>query len=136
MRQPLDAAQIAHQSTPLTRTSRLILGGAVIVSVVGLVLIWALVKPTYKSTAVVRLTPVQPKNNEKVQLYNRYLNTQVSIIRSPTVINRVLDREDVQNTHWCKEEERRLAREPMPPADRLVEALSVQLQPNKQLMTL
>src|SRR3972149_4908278 len=72
--------------------------------------IWLLVTPQYESTATVRVAPVgarivfSTEFSRVVPQYHTFLNTQVSIIRSPKVLERVLDRPEVRNTSWYKEE--------------------------------
>ncbi|MCA9254422.1 MAG: hypothetical protein KDA33_02245, partial [Phycisphaerales bacterium] len=68
--------------------------------------VWNRVEPQYESTAVIHVASVVPRvlydtdDNGKIPLYSAYLNTQVSLIQSPEVLERVFDREDVRQTSW------------------------------------
>ncbi len=92
----------------LLRRKWLIIGVFVLVSAVTVPLIWIMVIPTYRATAVVRITPVlnpilfKSEKTGAIPFYTSYVNTQVSIIRSPTVLERVLDRPEVRETSWYK----------------------------------
>ncbi len=102
--------------------------------------VWFLTVPLYTSTAVVRVEPVVPKivyateNNGMLPLYREYMNTQVSAIRSATVLNRVLDRDDIKSTHWYRDEGRKMFGDPLSPLERLAKALNVATRPNTQLI--
>ncbi|MFQ5494075.1 MAG: hypothetical protein ACE5EX_01725, partial [Phycisphaerae bacterium] len=97
--------------------------------------IWAFLSPTYSAKAVVRVSPVVPRiafkteNNGIIPLYKSYMNTQVSIIRSPTVLQRVLDRKDVGETSWYNHKDppwlRTVKGPPLSRLERLSEAVSV-----------
>lgn len=71
-------------------------------------LIYKSVKPSYRSTAVVRVSPVGAKvvweteNSELTPVYYRHVNTQVSIIQSQGVLRPVLQREDVRASAWYR----------------------------------
>ncbi|MCG3128935.1 MAG: hypothetical protein CHACPFDD_03831 [Phycisphaerae bacterium] len=74
------------------------------------VAIWALYQPAYRAQAIVRVRPIvklvvfeTPENSGTIPLYNNYLNTQVSVIRSPRVLNRVLELPAVQATRWFQD---------------------------------
>jgi succinoglycan biosynthesis transport protein ExoP len=102
---------------------------------------WLLPVPLYESTALVRVEPVVPRivfnteNNGMLPLYREYMNTQVSAIRSPKVLERVLDRKNIQETHWYREEGKRLMRDALSPLERLAKTLDVQTRPNTQLIS-
>ena len=70
--------------------------------------VWMLVVPEYKARAEVRVRPIIPRlvfkteDNGMIPLYQSFMNTQVSIMRSPTVLQRVLDHKNVQQTKWYK----------------------------------
>ena len=72
-------------------------------------LIWLLIKPTYVATATVRISPVldrmvfQSEKTNVIPFYDAYVNTQVAIIRSPALLERVLDRQEVRETQWYRE---------------------------------
>ncbi|MBI4581892.1 MAG: AAA family ATPase [Planctomycetes bacterium] len=140
----LSNSHSGHTSTVsvhgLLRHKWLMLAVFVLVAGPSIPCVWLFTIPTYESTAVVRVEPVVPKivypteNNGMLPLYREYMNTQVNAIRNPKVLERVLDREDIRETHWYREEGHRLLREPLPPLERLAKALQVQTRPNTQLI--
>ncbi len=103
----------------------------VLVAAAGIPSVWLLVKPRYKARAVVRVSPVvsrivfRTESNAMVPLYQSFLNTQVSIIRSSRVLQRVLDRTDVKQSKWFNEDEKTLFGPAPGRLERLGEALSV-----------
>lgn len=103
----------------------------VLLGVPASVVTWRLVIPEYRAGAVVEVSPVVPRlvfkteDNGLIPLYRQYLNTQVAILRSAEVLNRVLDRADVQKTQWYREPAPVALGTPLPPLERLAQALSV-----------
>ncbi len=97
--------------------------------------IWTQVIPEYRARAEIRVRPIIPvlvfrtDENGRIPFYDSFVNTQVSIIRSLTVLNRVLEQEDVQQTQWYREPplalKKRLFGGQIPPMERLRESLSV-----------
>ena len=102
--------------------------------------IWLLVAPQYESTATVRVAPVgarivfSTEFSRVVPQYHTFLNTQVSIIRSPKVLERVLDRPEVRNTSWYKEEGYRWFGVTLPPIERLSNDLIVRPRRDTELI--
>jgi len=115
----------------LIRRKWLILGIAAAIALIAIPSIWLSITPQYKSTAVVRISPVvsrvvfRTEDNGLVPLYWSYLNSQVGVIHSPTVLQRVLDRPEVRNTYWYKEEGRTLLGDRENPLERLAYDLNV-----------
>lgn len=70
--------------------------------------IWVRTVPTYRASAKVRVLPIIPslvfpdEERSPLRFYQSFLNTQVDIIRSPTVLERVLDQPEVQGTELYK----------------------------------
>ena len=97
--------------------------------------IWTLFVPKYRAKAEVRVRPIIPflvfrtEDSGMIPLYNSFLNTQVSIIRGLTVLQRVLDRPEIQQTKWYKTPNQspiqRLHGNPDTPMERLLDALRV-----------
>jgi succinoglycan biosynthesis transport protein ExoP len=97
--------------------------------------IWTQTVPQYQARAEVRVRPIIPRlvfkteDNGAIPFYESFVNTQVSLIRSLTVLQRVLDREEVQKTQWYKGPTasflQRLKGDTTPPMERLRDALSV-----------
>ena len=98
--------------------------------------IWTQVIPEYRATAEVRVRPIIPylvfrtEDSGMIPLYDSFVNTQVSIMRSLTVLQRVLDQQEVQEAQWYKKPpkplvQRLLGNPPAPPMERLRDDLSV-----------
>ncbi len=104
----------AFSVSMLLRAKWWILGVSVLVSAVVLPCIWLFVSPEYRARASIRVSPVvsrivfKTEDNGFVPLYQSFLNTQVSIILGPTVLQRVLDRDDIRQSKWYKEPVRTL----------------------------
>lgn len=104
---------------------------SLLISAITVPLVWAFVVPVYRASAVIRVSPViarllyKYEDNGIVPLYQSYLNTQVSIIRSPKILQRVLDDPAVQATAWYKEDSGTWLRTQLPPLQRLKRGLAV-----------
>lgn len=106
-----------------------------LVSIPSIVIIWTQIVPNYRARGEVRVRPIIPslvfrtEDNGMIPLYNSFLNTQVSIIRSLTVLQRVLDRQEIQETDWYKGPRKSvipgLSGDKTPPMERLRDNLSV-----------
>ncbi len=113
-----------------------------LVSAVAVPLVWAMVKPQYRATAVVRVAPVVPQllykyeDNGLVPLYQSYLQTQVAIVRNPVVLERVLEDERVQNTRWYKAPPKALFGAPLPPLQRLMKDVSANPRRGTELINI
>ena len=125
----------------LWRSKWLMLGTFVLICGAAIPYVWLFLPPTYDATAIVRVSPVitrivfKTEDNGIVPLYRSYLNTQVSIIRSPNVLQRVLDREDVRRTKWYTRDDSVLPGSvPSNPIERLGEALSIRPRRNTELI--
>ncbi len=131
----------AFSARRLLRVKWLMLVSFVLICGISIPCIWLLTFPTYSAKAIVRVSPVvsrivfKTEDNRIVPLYRSYLNTQVSIIGSPAVLERVLDREDVRLTDWYGLDKPASAdgarRNPL---ERLSKALSVQPRRNTELI--
>jgi polysaccharide biosynthesis transport protein len=99
-------------------------------------IIWMEVVPEYQARAEVRVRPIIPylvfrtEDNGMIPLYTSFMNTQVSIMRSLTVLQRVLDRPEIQATKWYKMPDTSfialvLQNISIPPLERLRDDLSV-----------
>jgi len=103
--------------------------------------IWTQVIPEYRASAEVRVRPIIPylvfrtEDSGMIPLYSSFVNTQVSIMRSNVVLQRVLDQQEVQETQWYKEPPKSLMQRlrgnpPSPHIERLKDDLSV--RPRKE----
>lgn len=110
------------------------------VSVPAIAAIWMLIKPVYQAKAEVRVRPVIPhlvfktEDSGMIPFYQSFLNTQVAIIRSPTVLQHVLDQKDVQQTKWYKQPRRSPFRQPDTPLERIRKDLSVRPRPRTEII--
>jgi uncharacterized protein involved in exopolysaccharide biosynthesis len=96
--------------------------------------IWTLVVPKYRAQAELRVRPILPylvfqtEDSGKIPLYDSFVNTQVAIIMSETVLQRVLDQPVIRDTQWYKNPPKSLIGQlrglPPSPIDRLKGALS------------
>lgn len=107
----------------------------VLVSAVLIAGVWLLIEPTCRARGEIRVRPIIPRlvfktdENGALPFYDSFVNTQISVIRGQTVLSRVLDQREVQQTQWYKNPPKslreRLDGEVTPPIERLREALSV-----------
>ncbi|MBN1972665.1 MAG: AAA family ATPase [Sedimentisphaerales bacterium] len=80
----------------------------IVIAVPLLAVIWTQIIPKYQARAEIRVRPIIPflvfksENSGMIPLYTSFMNTQVSIIRSPTVLQRVLEKQEIRDTHWLK----------------------------------
>lgn len=127
----------------LIRHKWLTLGLFLFVSAATVPWIWLYMSPEFRASAVVRVSPVvsrivfRTEDNGLVPLYRSYLNTQVSVIRSPTVLQRVLDREDIRQTSWYSQEPNwltALLKNPARPLERLGKELTVRPRRDTELI--
>ena len=117
-----------------------IAGVFLLVASIALPAIWLLTKPQYRATSVVRVSPVvsrlvfKTEDNGIVPLYRSYRNTQVSIILGKTVLERVLDRDDVQKTRWYRHPPTRLFGTPQSHLERLRKDFYVRTRRDTELV--
>lgn len=114
----------------LWRTKWVVLGVFVLVSAATIPWIWLTMAPSYRATALVRVSPIMwyplARDDGVLPFYRSFLNTQVSIIQSLKVLQRVLDREDVRGTNWYSGGNPDLAEGPASPSpEGLAAALDV-----------
>jgi len=103
--------------------------------------IWMLIVPGYKAKAEVRVRPIIPRlvfkteDNGTIPLYQSFMNTQVAIMRSPTLLQRVLDHENVQQTRWYKDPPKPLLKgQVFTPMERLRDSLSAKPRRGTELI--
>ena len=125
----------------MKRQSILVLVVFVLVAALAIAAIWTQVVPKYRARAEVRVRPIIPylvfqtEDSGMIPLYDSFVNTQVSIMRSLVVLQRVLDQQEVQETQWYKEPPKPLVQRlrgnpPAPHIKRLKDDLSV--RPRKE----
>ena len=77
----------------------------ILVSVPVIAAIWTQVIPQYRARGELRIEPIKPhlvfrEEGGAIPFYDSFVNTQVSVMRSPKVLEQVLDQDDVKNTQW------------------------------------
>jgi uncharacterized protein involved in exopolysaccharide biosynthesis len=125
---------------------RLVLVLAVFVLVAGPVIagVWTLIVPKYEARGEIRVRAVIPRlffereDSGAIPFYDSYVNTQVSILRSPTVLHRVLEQPKVRQTQWYTNPEKtllqRLRGDAVSPLDSLQNGLSAQPRPQTEII--
>lgn len=74
----------------------------------GLAAVWTLLEPQYRAEAVLQVRSQIPRlisrteETGPIPQYQQYLQSQVAIIENTRVLERVLDRSDVQQTWWYR----------------------------------
>ncbi len=113
----------------LLRFKRTILIITLAIAIPVIIAAWALIVPVYQVEAQIRVRPIiqrlvfKTDDNGQIPFYTNYLNTQVSVIMSPTVLQRVLDLPEVQQTDWYQKSSSGLSGGKSP-IDRLYKVLS------------
>jgi capsular exopolysaccharide synthesis family protein len=127
----------AFSLAPLWRYKWSILAIFILVAGAAIPAIWTLPTflPKYTAHGVVQVRPIIPtfvfKTPESgpIPLYDSYLNSQVGIIRSPRVLQRVLEdnrsEDSVQNTEWYRDKPLPLMGAGKTPLERLLDDLEV-----------
>ncbi len=118
----------------------------VVISAPLIAVIWTQIVPQYKARAEVRIRPIIPRlvfrteDNGQIPFYESFVNTQVSMIRSLTVLQCVLDRPEVQQTDWYgsspKTLMQKLSGTSPPPIERLKDGLRVIPRPRTEIIDL
>ena len=126
-----DTSQPKVSPLAILRFKWMMLGIFVLIAGPAVAGIWTLIVPMYGARAEVRVRPIIPRlvfrtdENGMIPFYSGFMNTQVAIIRSRAVLQRVLEQEDVRKTQWYSAKQGPLAyRQPLPPMERLQDGLS------------
>ncbi len=116
----------------------------VLVSAPTIAVVWTQIVPQYAARAEVRVRPIIPRlvfrtdDNGAIPFYDSFLNTQVSILRSPTLLQRVLEQPEIQKTQWYKDPPRalkdRVRRNATPAIERLRDGLVTQPRPRTEII--
>ena len=145
LNQPVQAVPSATELlTSILRFKWTLLLVAVLVSAPVVAAIWTQIVPKYQARAEVRVRPIIPRlvfktdENGMIPLYDSFVNTQVSLIRGLTVLQRVLDQQEVQETQWYKDAPgslmQRLRGTATPPMERLRDSLSARPRPRTEII--
>lgn len=103
---PSSASAASSLLSALLRRKWLILLVFLIVAASTIPLIWLYIPPKYRGLATIRIKPVLDPIVEKSErtgalpFYQSYVNTQVARIQTPVVLERVLDRPEIQEMSW------------------------------------
>ncbi len=97
-----------------------------------LALVWLALKPEYNAEGQINIQPViepliidagRGGGERSIPYYHEFVFTQVALIKSPTILNRVLDSNDLKSTQWYQKIR---AGGRLPTIDMLKELLTVQ----------
>jgi uncharacterized protein involved in exopolysaccharide biosynthesis len=105
LNEPVDASEREPNRLPPPRFGRTFLPIFLILAATSVTAIWTLIVPVYTAKAAIRVRPIINSfsgQSRMVPLYKSFVDTQVSIMRSPTVLQRSLDDKRVQATEWFK----------------------------------
>ena len=126
-----DTSQPKVSPLAILRFKWMMLGVFVLIAGPAVAAVWTLIVPMYGARAEVRIRPIIPRlvfrtdDNGAIPFYAGFMNTQVAIIRSRMVLQRVLEQEDVRKTEWYSAKPGPPAyRQPLPPMERLQDGLS------------
>lgn len=122
----------------------LVLAVFVLVAAPLIAAIWMLIVPKYEARGEVRIRPIIPRlvfqteDNGVIPFYESFVNTQLSLITSPTVLQRTLDQRQVQATAWYKNHTKTLREwwrgEAVPPLERLKNGLCAEPRPRTEII--
>lgn len=116
---------------------------ALSVLIVSQAAVWTLITPMYRASALIEIQPIIQKlistgdEFSPVPYYGQYLATQVDVVKSNDVLDKVLDEPIVQSTRWYKNPKSSPLdrfRTPTPPLDRLKDELVVVVPRDKQVL--
>ncbi len=128
----------------LLRFKGTIIGVFLALAVPAALAVWLGLRPVYRAEALLEVRSkvpifVKPSEDTTTHNYQQYLRTQVDIITSDTVLNRVLGRADVRATGWYREPDSVLSSVRSTPddvLDRLREAVVAAPRPGTELISI
>ncbi len=100
------------------------------------------IKPVYEATSTILVSPTQghilyrTEDDSRPRFFQQYLKSQVGLIESPTILNRVLADPRVQQTAWFRAPARALLGPPRSDLERLGEAVDVSVMPGSFLISI
>ncbi len=117
----------------------------VLLAVVAIMAIWTEIVPAYRAVAKLRVQSTVPapalpaEDSRTVQRYESLLNAQAATIQSTSVLKRVLEAPEIQQTRWYSDPPvllwQRLLKQPTTaPMGRLIRSLHVQPQPQHEVI--
>jgi uncharacterized protein involved in exopolysaccharide biosynthesis len=126
------------------RRSILVLSILALLTALAIAAVWTRTVPQYLARAEVRVRRVVPylvfrtEDNGPIPFDESFKNTQMSVMKSASVLRRVLDQPEIRQTGWYKNPPRlllqRLAKDPTPRIERLKESLSVASQKGTEMI--
>lgn len=132
VREPVDPNRRPFSPLTLLRYRWMMLAVFLVGSCLTIPLVWLMHTKVFSATAQLEIRPVvqtiltPTEESGAVPFYQTYLNTQVSVIRSTNVLERVLDYADIQETEWYKGKQTSfLGSQPPTPLARLRENLKI-----------
>lgn len=104
-----------------------------LISIPAVVAVWWLQVPVYEARVTVLFRHhtwiIYPDSDESRPMYGGYLRSQMEIMTSPQVLQRVLDRSDVQKTRWYNDGRRFALGKPPSRLERLCRDLAFEVRP-------
>jgi Mrp family chromosome partitioning ATPase len=141
---PHPAPSVADLLASILRFKWTILIVWILVSAPIIAMVWTQIVPQYQARRAIRVRPVIPRvlfrtdENGTVPFYDSFVNTQVGLILSPKVLDRVLEEPKVQQTRWYRSPPQslrdRLRGGPLSRQERLRDALSVRPRPRTEFI--
>lgn len=101
------------------------------IGVPGAAAVLLLTRPQFEAVAAIELSPIRPRlvyatdGNGAIPYYQQYLNTQVGVVASPQVLERVLAEPAIRESEWYRKPASPIWGEVGPALDRLRQALRV-----------
>ncbi|MHC4243269.1 MAG: GumC domain-containing protein [Planctomycetota bacterium] len=116
-----------------------------LLAAVAIAAIWTQIIPEYRAEAEIRIRPIIPylvfrtEDSGMIPLYESFVYTQVSIMRGSTVLQRVLDQREIQETQWYNEPpkpliQRLLGKQTTSPVERLKDGLSAKPRSKSEII--
>jgi capsular exopolysaccharide synthesis family protein len=117
---------------------------AVLVSAPLIAAIWTQIVPEYQARGEVWIRPIIPRlvfetdENGQIPFYESFVNTQVSIMQSTTVLQRVIGLPEIQQTSWYENRPKtllqRIQKDGKSPLERLKGALSIKPRTDTEIV--
>lgn len=120
--------------TAVLRFRRTFLGVFLVLATLGTLVSWTVVERKYEATATLEVSPTRERilyrldNDGRDRFFQQYLRNTVGIIQSPTILERVVRRDDIRRTRWYTEPPKPLVGGPPSDVERLSEAVAVSVR--------
>ncbi len=136
------AAQSRFSILGLLRHWKLISLIAGPIAVLGCAAAWVLFTPEYEATATLLVSPTQSRvlyqteDDQRWRFFQQFLKSQVAIIESRTILERVLANAEVRKTNWFRSPETSPLGAPRTDLERLIDTLDVTVSPGTFLISI